>query len=367
MLYRRPDCTRSDFRAQACLTRALALFLAAAVVLSGCSAPRAAAPQPGTPWPTKSWQVSTPQKEGMDAALLEKMQSAIRDQKLPLHSLLIIRHGVIVSETYYESYEQNTRHTLYSVTKSFIATLVGIALDQGKLKGVDQRALDLLPGKAFQDSDARKQAMTLANLLTMSSGLDWVEGDATIRQMYMSPDWVQMVMDLPMAVDPGEEFLYCSGCSHILSAALRQATGQNTLEYAQSYLFEPLGITNLAWEADRQGTSIGGWGLDLAPRDMAKLGYLYLHNGVWEGKQIVSNQWVQEATKKRIDTGGRLGYGYQWWIYDTHGAYAALGRYGQMIWVCPELDLVVVTTAQMDNHDPIFNLIDNFIIPAVKE
>ncbi len=303
----------------------------------------------------------------MDAALLEKMQAAIRDQQLPLHSLLIIHHGVIVSETYYESYGQKTRHTLYSVTKSFIATLVGIALDQGKLKSVEQRVLDLLPGKTFLNTDSRKQAMTLRDLLTMSSGLDWVEGDPTYQKMYMSPDWVQMVMDLPMTADPGEKFLYCSGCSHILSAVLRQATGQNTLDYAQKYLFRPLGISNLTWEADRQGTSIGGWGLELTPRDMAKLGYLYLHNGVWEGKQVVSGQWVQEATKKRVETGGRLGYGYQWWIYDTNGAYAATGRYGQTIWVSPELDLVVVTTAQMDNHDPIYSLIDNFIIPAVKE
>jgi CubicO group peptidase (beta-lactamase class C family) len=210
--------------------------------------------------------------------------------------------------------------------------------------------------------------MTLENILTMSSGLDWVEGDETYGKMYASADWVNMVMDLPMAEVPGKTFLYCSGCSHVLSAIVQNAVGESGLTFAQKNLFQPLGITDLRWETDRQKIPIGGWGLYLTPRDMAKLGYLYLHKGVWDGQQVVSSSWVNAATTRHIGTDGKLGYGYQWWIYPTHGAYAALGRYGQTIFVAPDLNLIVVTTAHIESgHDPIFNLIDNYILPAVKE
>jgi CubicO group peptidase (beta-lactamase class C family) len=323
--------------------------------------------QPAIQWPTIDWQTSTPEQQGVDPAMLKKMQAYIREQKIPLHSLLIIRNGMIISETYYGTYKKASKHELYSVTKSFTSTLVGIALDQGKLKGLEQRVAELLPGRMNANDDTRKQSMTLENLLMMSSGLDWVEGDATYQTMYMSPDWVQMVMDLPMATDPGKQFVYCSGCSHVLSAIVQQAVGENTQEYAVKNLFQPIGITNPSWEFDRNGIPIGGWGLDLTPREMAKLGYLFLHNGNWDGKQVVSEKWVKAATTRHIGTDGGLGYGYQWWTYPTHNAYAALGRYGQTIFVAPEQNMVIVTTAQIEEgHDPIFALIDNYIFPAVK-
>ena len=342
------------------------------ILLSGCGK---ATPQAktnidpaGENWPTQGWPVSNPEAQGMDPAMLEKMQAVIKEKGLSLESLLIIRNGAIVSERYYSSNNADSPHAMYSVTKSFTATLVGIALDQGKLKGVEQRVADLLPGRTFENSDARKQSMTLENLLSMTAGLDFVESDATYRQMYTSANWVQMVMDLPMAAEPGKTFLYCSGCSHILSAVVQEATGESTLAFAKKNLFQPLGITNLDWETDRQGIAIGGWGLNITPRDMAKLGYLYLHNGVWDGKQVVSSSWVKTATTRHTDTDGNLGYGYQWWIYPTHNAYAALGRFGQTIFVAPDLNLIVVTTAQEEsNHDPIFDLIDNYILPAVEE
>lgn len=344
----------------------LIVFFLLAGLLSGCFLSPASAPAAdGTPWPTRGWQLSTPEKEGMDPARLEEMQAAIKDQHISLHSLLIIRNGRIVSETYYSENKQNTLYELYSVTKSFTSTLTGIALDQGKLNGVDQKVVDLLPGRTFANLDARKQSMTLEDLLTMTSGLDWEEGDPIYRAMYMSADWVKLVMDLPMAIEPGKTFLYCSGCSHIISAILQERTGDEE-RFARQNLFTPLGITGFRWEKDRQGNLVGGWGLSLTARDMAKLGYLYLHNGTWEGKQVVSAGWVRTATAKHVATDGNLGYGYQWWTYPTHDAYAALGRYGQTIFVAPGLDLVVVTTApSLENHDPIFRLIDQYILPAV--
>jgi CubicO group peptidase (beta-lactamase class C family) len=209
--------------------------------------------------------------------------------------------------------------------------------------------------------------MTLDDLLTMRSGLDWQEGDPAIRAMYMSSDWVKVVLDEPMITAPGSKFNYCSGCSHVLSAVLQQATNMNPRDFADQYLFKPLGITNVNWDTDADGTPIGGWGLQLTPRDMAKLGYLYLHRGQWEGQQIVSAEWVKDATRTHTETDGNLGYGYQWWTYPSLEAYTALGRGGQTIFVVPRLDLIVVTTAELDNHDPIFQLIEQYIVPAVRD
>jgi CubicO group peptidase (beta-lactamase class C family) len=316
-------------------------------------------------WPSQNWSSNTPESQGMDAAMLEKGREFIEQNHLALHSLLVIRHGVIISETYFSNYQAETLHELWSVTKSFTSTAVGIAKDQGKLQDVEQRVLDFFPEQEFANIDARKESMRVRDLLTMTSGLDWVEGNPTFQAMYSSRDWVKFMLDLPMAGDPGSEFLYCSGCSHILSAIVQQTTGQNLGDFVRDNLFEPLGIKNFTWEEDTQGISIGGWGLSLAPRDMAKLGYLYLHKGEWEGKQIVSKEWVETATQKQVSTEGEDGYGYQWWVFPEMGGYAALGMYGQTVFVAPEQDLIVVTTANEANHDRIFNLIKNFILKAV--
>ena len=337
------------------------LFIILLAACQGQTAPQSDA----SDWPTQGWRSATPESQGMDAGLLAQAVEVANQQDLSLHSLLVIRHGVIVNETYFPNYGAETLHELYSVTKSFTATLLGIALDQGKLSAVTQRVLDFFPGQEFLNPDARKQAVRLEDLLTMTSGLDWTEGDATYRAMYMSQDWSKMVLDLPITADPGSKFVYCSGCSHVLSAILTQVTGESLSDYATANLFKHLGIKKFTWENDAQGNSIGGWGLSLAPRDMAKLGYLYLHQGQWDGKQVVSPDWVKVATQKHVTTEGEAGYGYQWWVYPDLGGYAALGLYGQTVFVAPEQDLIVVTTAQAQNHDGIFRLIKDFILKAV--
>jgi CubicO group peptidase (beta-lactamase class C family) len=186
--------------------------------------------------------------------------------------------------------------------------------------------------------------------------------------MSRSDDWVGYVLDKPVIEPPGTQFNYCSGCSHILSSILQQATGVNTVDFAEETLFTPLGITRYQWETDSSGLSNGGWGLHLTPREMAKLGYLYLHDGKWDGQQIVSSGWVKLATQKHTETDGELGYGYQWWTYPRYEAYSALGLNGQTIFVVPGSDLIVVTTAgSFENHDEIFRLIDDYIIPAIQD
>jgi CubicO group peptidase (beta-lactamase class C family) len=350
------------------------------VMLVGCSSlPVTVAPvststptsDTGVYWPTEAWRTSSPEEQDMDSEKLAQLLDVIQQQRLDLHSLLVIRNGYLVSETYFGSYQPDTRHVLYSCTKSFVATLIGIAIDQGYIDGTDHRVVDFFSERTFDNLDRQKEEMTLEDVLTMQSGLDWQEGDPAYQAMYRSPDWVKFMLDMPMAVPAGSQFNYCSGCSHLLSAILQQTTGMNTRDFAEQHLFKPLGISNATWETDVAGIPIGGWGLQLTPRDMAKLGYLYLQGGRWEGRQIVSTGWVQKATHARAQAEGDLDYGYQWWTQSSPAAnaaaaYAALGRYGQTIFVVPQFDLVIVTTAQLDNHDGIFQLIEQYVLPAVQ-
>jgi CubicO group peptidase (beta-lactamase class C family) len=332
------------------------LILVFCVVLIGCSY------QQNDYWPTADWKISTPEEQGMDAKTLTQMLTYIQQQDLRLHSLLIIRNGFIVSENYFQSYDQTSRHEIYSCTKSFISTLIGIAIDKGYIKDVNQPVLDFFPERNFKNQDAFKKAMTLENLLTMTSGLEWTEQDP----MQQSSDWVSFVLDKPMIARPGSKFNYCSGCSYILSAILEKATKMKTQDFAEKYIFRPLGISDYYWETDPSGNANGGWGLQLTPRNMAKLGYLYLKQGQWEGQQILSKHWIQTATQKHMDTDKKLGYGYQWWIYPHPGSYTALGVYGQTILVFPKENMIVVVTAGETNHDNIIKLIETYILTAVK-
>jgi CubicO group peptidase (beta-lactamase class C family) len=351
-------------------SRSISLLAALTLLMAACqaSARVPSVTQDTTPWPTRDWTSASPASQGMDAQLLASAVTAAKEEKIGLYSLLVIRNGVIVAETYFNGDDASTRREVYSCTKSFTGTLIGIAIDKGLIKGVDRPLSDFLPAASYANPDPRKAAITLENMLTMNSGLDWNESDATYSAMYSSSDWTKYVLGFPMRAQPGTEFNYCSGCSHVLSAVIQNQTSGTAKQFAKTNLLDPLGISGAMWESDAQGIPIGGWGLRLTPREMAKLGYLYLHKGQWNGKQIVSSAWVQAATQKHSATDNNLDYGYQWWIYPRFGAYAALGRYGQTIFVVPDKNLVIVTTAHIPaGHDPIFNLIDTYIVPAAKD
>lgn len=346
-------------------TLRISLALLILAFIAGCAGLNPAAPVvEAAPF---EWTTSTPEEQGMDSAALAKAVEIGKQTDLNLHSLLVIRNGVIVSETYYGSFEQDTAHELFSVTKSFTSTLIGIALDQGKLDGIDRPALEYFPKLQVEAVDAEKSAMTVEHLLTMTSGLDWLEGDPIYRSMYMSRDWNKFVLDTPMRVPPGTEFNYCSGCSHVLSAILSETIGMDEREFADKNLFGPLGIDDYEWDTSAEVNLIGGWGLFLTSRDMARLGYLFLQDGKWQGKQIVSADWVLKATEKHVETGGDWDYGYQWWVEPELGAYSASGRYGQHIYVHPASNLVVVTTAAADDGGPILDMIKEVILPAVED
>jgi CubicO group peptidase (beta-lactamase class C family) len=311
----------------------------------------------------------------MDSAQLVQMLDAVAARKLNIDSILIVRHGYLVAEVYYGSNSPTLKHELYSVTKSFTSALIGIAIQKGFMDSVNHPVLDWFADRQVANVDARKRAMTLEHLLTMSSGLEWPESgtpyttmDNPYVRMMRSPDWVQFVLDQPMAEQPGATFNYNSGTSHLLSAIVQKTTRTSTLAFAREYLFKPLGIADVAWGTDASGIAIGGSDLRLTPRDMAKFGYLYLKGGVWEGQQVVPAEWVKASTTKHIkSTSATLDYGYLWWI-EPDGSFGAHGLGGQHIFVRPSQDLVVVFTSWLTGNDteqPAV-LMDSFIAPAAQ-
>jgi CubicO group peptidase (beta-lactamase class C family) len=329
-------------------------------------------------WPTEGWRSSTPEQQGLDSEVLAEMIEYIRDEALPIHSVLVIRNGYIVTEAYFYPFQPDFKHRIYSCTKSFTSALVGIAIEKGYIDGVDHPVLDYFSERTIANIDQRKKTITLEHLLTMTPGMEWQSSwrgdrDSTL-QMFRSEDWVQFALDRPMVEEPGAKFTYNSGGSHLLSAVVQKTTGMSTPAFAQAYLFEPLSITDVFWGTDPVGMADGAAGLWMKPRDMAKFGYLYLNNGAWEGQQVISADWVVASTREHIEAmnwgvdSGSLEYGYQWWIY-PFGAYAARGYGGQRIFVQPEHELVVVFTSGLGWHKMVTwpdEFVASYILPAVK-
>jgi CubicO group peptidase (beta-lactamase class C family) len=306
----------------------------------------------------------------MDSLQLAAMLEAIRERDHGIDSVTVVRKGAIVADATVYPFKPDSRHVIHSCTKSIVSALIGIAIDQGHLDGLEQPVLDIFSGRTAAHLDADKEAMTLEHVLMMASGLEcrdsYLYRWRGLRQMRQSEDWVQFVLDLPMAEPPGTRFEYCNGASFLLSAIIQEATGVNAAEFAQRHLFGPLGIQDVVWPANPRGISVGWGELHMRPHDMAKIGYLYLNEGQWDGQQVVPAEWVSASTRKQISTTLQDGYGYQWWVTDD-GAYMALGYAGQYIVVVPEQDLVVVFTSDLAEEDFYVpqGLLDEFIIPAV--
>jgi CubicO group peptidase (beta-lactamase class C family) len=344
----------------------LIIVLIGSGLASACSSLRQPAEREAL-WPTEEWQTSTPEEQGMDADKLNEMMEMIDGRGVAIDSVLVIRNGYIVFEQYRNGYEQMSSHHIQSVTKSFTSTLVGIAIKEGFLKDADQRVVDFFPERTIANLDSRKQNMTLEHLLTMSEGMDWHEVDLpythpdnSLGQMWKKDDVIQHVLDQAMVREPGEAWNYNSGTSILLGNIVEQASGQSVLSFARKYLFDPLGIGDLYWsKADGSHYHTDG-GLYMMPRDMARLGYLMLNDGVWDGKQILPPDWVSTATTAHYQTHGTYRYGYQWWLLPQDGIYAATGHYGQAIYVIPEADLVVVFTANI--ADEAIHPEDGFLI-----
>lgn len=317
------------------------------LVAAACRTPPPPAPPPPAYWPTQGWRTSVPEAQGVDSEQLAQVVDLVRERGLAVDSLLIVRHGYVVLDAYFYPYSPGRLHDLASVTKSVTATLAAIAIEAGLIGGFDTPVATLLPEAA--SGDARKARITIRDLLSMSSGLQcgYAPGEAELRAMLDAPDWSRFVLDLPMATEPGRAFAYCSGNSHLLSALISRRAGTSALEFARARLFAPLGIRDAVWPVDPQGLNRGWGDLRLHPRDLAKLGFLYLHRGRWEDRQIVSADWVERATRaQRRVPAYDADYGLGWWVLKPPyaGLYEARGRGGQFVTVVPAGDVVAVFT-----------------------
>jgi CubicO group peptidase (beta-lactamase class C family) len=285
----------------------------------------------------------------MDSEVLALAFDYVRQNQIPIHSLLIVRNGYVVLDAYFYPFQEGQVHDGASMTKSITSTLIGIAIGEHKLSSVRQPVLSLFPQRNVANRDEGKERMTVEDLLTMTSGLDCHvdHGEITLREMRESKDWVRFMLDRPMMAEPGSRFEYCSGGMHLLSGIISATTGSSALEFARRELFQPLGIEDVIWPSDPQGVSTGWGDLHLRPRDMAKIGYLWLHQGLWQGRQILPAVWMQAATQPHSHPGREnVGYGYGFWVYPQRNPieYEALGRGGQRITVMPAENRIVVFT-----------------------
>lgn len=319
-------------------------------------------------WPTDDWIIKVPKEVEMDEDILFAMDKHInklqKNGDLTLDSLLIIRNGYLVKENYYNGYNKTAMHLAYSLTKSVISALVGIAIEEEYLN-LSQKMIDFFPDREIANMDSRKGNITIEHLLTMTSGLDWT--DTLLVFWLVSENQVQYVLDRPMKHEPGAVFNYNTGSTHILSAILQNVTGKSTLQYAQEKLFGPLGIEDYEWADDNQGIYYGGHGLSLISRDMAKFGFLYLNNGTWEEEQLVTKEWVTNTTQLEVVINNELDYGHLWWIWTNHSAYMAIGIFGQYIVVFQDYDLVIVMTANTLAFGAELALIEDYILQSLSE
>jgi len=322
----------------------------------------------GSYWPTDGWRYAHPSEVGMDADTLDAMVEDIRRSGLGVDSAMVVKDGYVVLDEYFGAYEEDELHIIYSCTKSVVSTLIGVAIDEGLIEGTDALLLDLFPDVQPENLDEWKRSITLRDMLMMSAGFDardsWLYEWEGLDEMHEADDAVQYVLDLPMAFEPGSRFEYTNGVSHLLSCLITEKAGVSAAEYAEEHLFNRLGITEYRWTADNRGRSWGYNSLYLTPHSMAKIGHLFLNEGKWDGTQVVPREWVEEATRHRIDANLRDGYGYQWWV-DDDGYYLALGYKGQFIFVIPDHDVVAVfTSSTPETFDYSIQLPERFIIPA---
>ncbi len=333
---------------------------------------------------TSNWKTDPPEAQGMDSTILAKIDDYIADAFPTLLSLLIVRHGSLVFEHYYQGCRAQDSANVKSVTKSIVSALVGIALREHYLTSLNQRLIEFFPQDFPAGGDPRKRDITLKHLLTLRSGFQWVESSAeSLPGLFASDNWVRYGLSLPLVYTPGEVFAYSTLDAHLLSAVLTQVTGMSTLEFANRSLFGPLGSRATTWATDPQGYSIGGSELYLTPRDMAKVGYLYLRRGRWEDTQLIPEEYLEASTRTQVFPGGSAvisdTYGYLWWV-STVGPYAsyyAIGYGGQTIYVIPALDVVLVTTARWDVPPDLGagsrtfslarDLAEQFVLPAVAQ
>lgn len=323
-------------------------------------------------WPTNEWRISTPSEQGFNPDTLQKLYDLFGDKG----SIVVVRNGFIVAENYPEPFDTTYMHNIYSCTKTVTSILFGMAIDKGLVKSDEDKLLDYFTDFEIKNLDSLKRSIKLRDVLSMSSGLHWrggIGGKDIHELIHNQSDWIQFVLDKPMEHEPGIHFRYNSGGTHLLSSIIQRESKILTKEFAKLNLFEPLGIDSITWDiyVSPKGITPGPWGLCMSIRDMAKLGYLYLNNGNWDDKQVVSEDWVRKSTENQISQGeGKDGYGYQWWILNGFPkyTYTARGWYGNeyaFITVVPDYDLVVAMAGDIPNNLA-KKIIKDYVIKAIE-
>jgi CubicO group peptidase (beta-lactamase class C family) len=315
---------------------------------------------------------SSPESQGMSPKNIIDFASAVEADKLNLHSLMILRQGKVVAEGWWAPYSPDMKHTLYSLSKSFTSTAIGLAVAEKKLT-VEDKVLSFFPDDKPANVSANLAAMRVKDLLSMATGHE-KDTTAAVRES-KEKNWVKAFLSLPVEHEPGSFFIYNSAATYMLSAIIQKISGQTLLQYLTPRLFEPLGIDDADWEVDPNGINTGGWGLRVKTEDIAKFGQLYLQKGNWNGKQILPEAWVEEATRSHIMSKGGSrkpeendwlqGYGYQFWRC-RNGAYRGDGAFGQYCIVLPKEDMVIAITSETSDMQGILDHVWNHILTAVK-
>lgn len=307
---------------------------------------------------------STPEAQGISSAALRSFIEQADREIDTMNSFLLVRHGHVVAEGYWSPYDSATRHALYSLTKSFTSTAVGLAVAEGRLT-IDDPVLPLFPEDAPTDPGANLKALRVRDLLSMSTGQ---HSEARNRA---GDHWTRNFLAHPFEHKPGTYFLYNTPSSHMLSAIVQKKTGQPLIEYLRPRLFEPLGITDPVWMMSPQGVSSGGWGLKLRTAEIARFGQLYLQRGKWQGRQLIPESWVAQATARQVSNGSNpasdweQGYGFQFWR-SRYGNYRGDGAFGQYCVVIPEHDAVLVITSGVRNMQSVLDLVWSKLLPVFQ-
>jgi len=361
------------------------LALLSLALLVVCGAEQAGSQSPSETWPGDTWLTSTPAEQGIDPEAIDSLVADIESGEYGLvDAFMLIRNGRVVADYRFthdyaaiaaeydttnhqynydhpdwHPYLRGTDlHSLQSVTKSVTSAALGIAIDEGLLGGVDTPVMPFFEAYEPYVTDARKESTTLEDFLTMRSGIEWItegaygSGNHSTDHLEGSDEWIRFVLEQPTDTEPGTRFEYNDGVSVLLGKILREATGQRIDEWARERLFEPIGITEFYWKITPDGEADTEGGLYLSTEDLARIGYLFLRGGEWNGRQIVSRDWVETSTAPVVpdvapdNDRPDAGYGYQWWILDAeNGAtrlFAGNGYGGQFVLVSPEHDIVAV-------------------------
>ena len=308
---------------------------------------------------------ATPESQGVSSAAIAKFVRAADEKVNSMHSVMILRHGKVIAEAWWDPEDATKPHVLWSLSKSFTSTAVGLAVEEGKLS-IEDRVVGFFPDDLPGEPSENLRKMQVKDLLTMSTGH---ADEPNVRQ---SQDWIKSFLAHPLPHPPGTFFRYNTPATFMQSAIVQKVTGKTVVDYLQSRLFDPLGIQPPRWDTNPQGISLGGYGLFLKTEDIAKFGQLYLQNGKWEGKQLIPATWVQQATSKQVSNGDNpssdwnQGYGFQFWRC-RHNAFRGDGKDGQFCVVLPDQDAVVVMTANTTNMQAQLSLVWDHLLEGFHE